>query len=292
MDPAWGWECADWSYCNTEWNLDVRSPNRSIYTYSSNSEALYALSGIGNGIYSNGGENGIYSNGGDNGIYSYGGNFGIFCQGGTGGSLSEGPYIGAQGTATGSNVDRQAVRGELNTMVAGGYAGLFTGTTWIAGTLIKNAGAFMIDHPIDPDNKYLMHSFVESPDMKNIYDGVIITDENGIAEVELPNWFQTLNIDYRYQLTCINQYAETYVSREIADNNFQITTGKPFIKISWQVTGIRNDPYARDNRLPVEKDKTGQDVGKYIYPQGFNKSETMRLAILNHQEKALIHKAK
>jgi len=56
-----------------------------------------------------------------------------------------------------------------------GYAGLFYGNTWVAGTLFKNAGAFRIGPPLDPANKYLSHSFVESPDMKNIYDGVATT---------------------------------------------------------------------------------------------------------------------
>jgi len=29
---------------------------------------------------------------------------------------------------------------------------------------------FKVDHPLDPENKYLSHSFVESPDMMNIYN--------------------------------------------------------------------------------------------------------------------------
>ena len=57
----------------------------------------------------------------------------------------------------------------------------------------------MIDHPLDPANKYLYHSFVESPDMKNIYDGVITTDANGDATVVMPDYFEALNKDFRYQ---------------------------------------------------------------------------------------------
>ncbi|HZS45939.1 MAG TPA: hypothetical protein VFC63_12620, partial [Blastocatellia bacterium] len=60
----------------------------------------------------------------------------------------------------------------------------------ILGTLSKAAGSFKIDHPLEPDKKYLYHSFVESPDMKNIYDGVVVLDRRGQAVVTLPDWFE------------------------------------------------------------------------------------------------------
>jgi hypothetical protein len=82
-----------------------------------------------------------------------------------------------------------------------GWAGYFDGDIGVTGTLFKGGGAFMIDHPLDPEHKYLSHSFVESPDMKNIYDGVVVLDESGEATVVLPDWFEALNRDFRYQLT-------------------------------------------------------------------------------------------
>ena len=54
---------------------------------------------------------------------------------------------------------------------------------------------FKIDHPLDPENKYLRHTSIESDDMKNVYDGVVTLNDNGEAWVQLPNWFQALNID-------------------------------------------------------------------------------------------------
>ena len=42
----------------------------------------------------------------------------------------------------------------------------------VTGTISKGGGTFKIDHPLDPTNKYLYHSFVESPDMMNIYNGI------------------------------------------------------------------------------------------------------------------------
>src|SRR5215213_1885570 len=84
-----------------------------------------------------------------------------------------------------------------------GLAAYLDGNVTIAGNLTKGGGSFKIDHPLDPANKYLCHSFVESPDMKNVYDGVVMLDGNGEAEIELPDWFGALNKDFRYQLTAI-----------------------------------------------------------------------------------------
>ena len=186
-------------------------------------------------------------------------------------------YIGIQATATGSSSGRQAVRAD-NAGSATGYAGYFNGNVSVQGTLSKTAGSFMIDHPLDPDNKYLVHSFVESPDMKNIYDGVITTDANGEATVTMPEWFQALNMDFRYQLTCINQFAQAIIYKEISGNQFIIKTDKPSVKVSWQVTGTRNDVYARERRLPVEKEKAPGDKGKYIYPQGYGFGQERSIA--------------
>jgi len=125
----------------------------------------------------------------------------------------------------------------------------------VNGTLSKSAGSFRIDDPIDPDNKYLYHSFVESPDMMDIYNGVVAVDEKGEATVTLPAWFEALNRDFRYQLTCIGGYAPVYVASEVSGNQFRIAGGRPGLKISWQVTGIRHDSYANAHRIPVEEEK-------------------------------------
>jgi hypothetical protein len=65
----------------------------------------------------------------------------------------------------------------------GSKAAIFEGNVDVVGTLSKSGGSFTIDHPTDPANTYLSHSFVESPDMKNIYDGVVTTDGKGFATV-------------------------------------------------------------------------------------------------------------
>ena len=145
-------------------------------------------------------------------------------------------------------------------------AGYFSGNVAVTGTLSKGAGSFKIDHPLDPENKYLYHSFVESPDMKNVYDGVIVLDGGGEAVVQLPEWFEALNRDFRYQLTCVGGYAPVYVADEVHGNQFRIAGGKAGLKVSWQVTGIRHDKFADAHRIPVEEEKPANERGLYLHP--------------------------
>jgi len=139
----------------------------------------------------------------------------------------------------------------------------------------STTGSFRIDHPLDPEGKYLVHSFVESPDMMNVYNGNASLDADGQAWVELPEWFETLNRDFRYQLTCIGGFAPVYVAEEIVGNRFRIAGGEPSMTVSWQVTGVRQDPYAEKNRIPVEVDKVGDERGKYLHPEVYGQPETM-----------------
>ena len=129
---------------------------------------------------------------------------------------------------------------------------------------------------IDPAHKTLSHSFVESPDMKNIYDGVAVLDKHGEAVVTLPDWVETLNRDFRYQLTCVGGYAPVYIAAEVSHNTFKIGGGKQGLKVSWQITGIRQDAWANDNRIPVEEDKSAAEQGTYLYPQGYSQSPEVK----------------
>jgi hypothetical protein len=155
----------------------------------------------------------------------------------------------------------------------GSFAGNFNGPVNITGQLTKSSGSFKIDHPLDPANKYLYHSFVESPDMMNIYNGNVILDGKGEAQVELPNWFSTLNRDFRYQLTSIGAPANLYIAEEISGNRFKVAGGKPGGKVSWQVTGIRQDAWANAHRIPVEQEKEQKEKGFYIHPELYGAPE-------------------
>ena len=184
------------------------------------------------------------------------------------------------GWAGGAGVYVHSAGGDgVHVSSAGGYAGYFNGDVRVTGNLYKGGGGFKIDHPLDPENKYLNHSFVESPDMMNIYNGNIVLDENGEAWVELPEWFQALNQDFRYQLTPIGApMPNLYIAQEIQDNRFKIAGGEPGMKVSWQVAGIRHDPWAEANRIPVEEEKPPEERGTYLHPEAYGLPETMGLA--------------
>lgn len=146
------------------------------------------------------------------------------------------------------------------------FAGYFDGSAAVTGTLSKGGGSFRIDHPLDPGRRILQHSFVESPDMLNIYNGNVTTDANGQAVVALPDWFEALNRDFSYQLTTVGSFAKAMVAAEVHDNRFTIRTDAPRVKVSWQLTGIRRDAWADANRIAVELDKPAELQGKYLHP--------------------------
>ena len=152
------------------------------------------------------------------------------------------------------------------------------GAMRVQGALSKLSGTFEIDHPLDPANKYLYHSFVESPDMMNIYNGNVTTDAYGVAVVELPNYFDTLNKDFRYQLTIMGTtFAQALVSKKVTNNKFEIKTSVPNVEVSWQVTGIRKDAWANAHRVVVEVDKNDFDKGKYLAPVEAGMPESLRI---------------
>ncbi len=205
--------------------------------------------GVRTSVYSNNHRYGVYGHALDNGDgtgYSYG-----VLGSAQNGEIAYGVYGSVSGATT-------------------NWAGYFTGNVNVIGTLIKGGGSFRIDHPLDPENKYLQHSFVESPDMMNVYNGNIILDDFGKAVVELPEYFEALNKDFRYQLTAIGGPGPNlYIAEMISGNHFVIAGGQPGSMVSWQVTGVRKDNWAESNRIQVELDKPGYEKGLYLHPESF-----------------------
>jgi len=161
-------------------------------------------------------------------------------------------------------------------------AATFVGPVFVHGALFKLGGGFLVDHPTDPANKYLSHSFVESPDRKNVYDGIAVLDPAGEAEVELPEWFGALNRDFRYQLTCLGGHASVFVSQEIEKNRFRISGGAPGLRVSWQVTGIRQDAWAKANPLTPEEAKPEAERGTFLEPALFGEPEEKNVWRVRH----------
>jgi hypothetical protein len=174
---------------------------------------------------------------------------------------------GITNNSMGSSIFGTTVFGAQYAVRSNGNA-IVEGNLNVTGTLTKGGGAFKIDHPLAPATKYLSHSFVESPDMMNVYNGNVTTDENGFATVKLPAYFGALNKDFRYQLTILGTRGwRARVVEKIRANRFRVQTDEPNVEVSWQVTGIRNDAYAKAHRIQVEELKATSEKGKYLHPE-------------------------
>jgi trimeric autotransporter adhesin len=270
----------------------------SIGVYGTGTSGVYGAGT--NGVYGNGSNYGVFGSGvtGVRGESTSTSGFGMVGYDSASTGLTRGVY-GQSDSPNGRAVEGYSGPGVgIYGASTSGYAGYFAGNVqmsnfvqvwgnidhegnlatfqhqvWIYGTLSKPAGSFKIDDPIDPANKYLYHSFVESPDMKNIYDGVATLDAGGEAWVELPAYFEALNRDFRYQLTALGRPAPSlYIADEISGNRFRIAGGNPGQRVSWQTTGTRHDAYAEANRIPNEVDKSANEKGRYLYPELFGQT--------------------
>ncbi len=177
--------------------------------------------------------------------------------------------FGVQGTAYTAGDERVGVYGYASGTSLS-YAGRFDGDIEVNNHVITSGTVVRLDHPLDPEGKYLYHSSVLSPDMMNIYNGMVLLDSKGEAVVALPDWFQSLNGEFRYQLTPVGAPGrDLYVAEEVQNNQFKIAGGAPGLKVSWQVTGIRHDAFAEQNRTPVEAEKPEGERGLYLHPEAF-----------------------
>ncbi|MBP6431056.1 MAG: hypothetical protein KA319_04760 [Ferruginibacter sp.] len=143
---------------------------------------------------------------------------------------------------------------------------------------VVGAKAFTMDHPLDPTNKLLRHAAAESNEVINFYSGNITTDAAGKATVQLPDYFEAINKDFRYQLTVIGSFAQAIVSKEVANNKFEIATNQPNIKVSWEVKGVRNDAHMRKFPFQAVEEKSTLQKGKYWDPASHNQPESMRIS--------------
>ena len=156
-----------------------------------------------------------------------------------------------------------------------GNAGSFDGNVFIFGDLdVGGSKNFKIDHPLDPQNKYLVHAAIESSEVLNLYTGNVIIGQDGEAVVTLPNWFGALNRDFRYQLTAIGAPGQgLYIAEEIDRNQFRIAGGTPGMKVSWQVTGVRSDQRSLQHPFEAEQNKPERERGTYVAPEAFGQPE-------------------
>ena len=228
---------------------------------SGETSAIGAFGGTPTGVTDANGSAGIYAVGGDgvgNAQADFAGDGGEFYGGFTPESSSGAAGYGIYAT------------GGVGGVGVAAYAGYFDGNIEVTGTVFGSVKDFKIDHPLDPANKYLVHTSVESSEMMNIYSGNVVTDELGLATVTLPDWFQAENTDFRYQLTVLGgRFAQAIVSKEIVKNQFTISTNASNVKVSWQITAVRQDAYAKAHPVVVEQEKPASERGFYQNPELF-----------------------
>ena len=264
--------------------------------FSADGEGNWGPGVVANGGSANGGGNsgdGIDANGGNGDFLFSGGGTGITATGGTGVyGASGGIFTGGDGRYGGGDGIDVTVGGGASPLTVATFcctasdgvdsAGSFSGDIYVSGAIYAGTKDFRIDHPLDPANKYLIHASVESSEMMNIYTGNATLNDKGEATVQLPGWFEAVNGDFRYQLTAIGRPSPgLYVAQEISGNQFQIAGGTAGTKVSWQVTGVRHDAYAKANPLQVERGKTFER-GYYIHPELYGAPEERGIEWLRH----------
>lgn len=191
-------------------------------------------------------------------------------------------HIGVEGTSTPAAGWGVGVQGTGNWQgvhgVGGTYAVYATGNLAATGTK-----TFLIDHPADPENKYLRHFSIESDEIMNMYRGVVTLNGSGEAIVKLPDYFELINIDPSYQLTPIGTSQQPWIAQEISNNQFKVA-GAPNSKVSWLVMAQRNDPYVQqhpDMITDVYEKEEGRK-GKYLMPELFGQPKEKWM---NYREK-------
>ena len=122
--------------------------------------------------------------------------------------------------------------------------------------------SFRIQHPLKP-NMFLKHFCLESPEVLNVYRGNVILDAKGKAVIQLPEYFDSININFSYNLTSIGTAApDLHVAEEVKGNSFSIAGGKPGSKVSWTLYAERNDKYLQEHpeSKQIEVIKTERDL--------------------------------
>lgn len=151
------------------------------------------------------------------------------------------------------------------------------GRAHVNGTLSHSSAGFKIDHPLRPATHYLSHSVVESNERKTVYDGVATLGSDGRVLVQLPNWFEALNSDFRYQLTAIGGSSpDLHIAAELDGNRFEIAGGRAGGRVCWMVTAVRRDPAAVAERLEVERAKADEHAGSYLRPELHGAERSLR----------------
>jgi hypothetical protein len=166
------------------------------------------------------------------------------------------------------------------TMSPIGYSGGFNGDVFIAGNLQKGSGSFLIDHPLDPENKLLRHNFVESPENLLIYRGTVRLDARGEAVVAMPDYFIALTKENEATVTVTPVGRPFLAGHEWDAEHGSFTAyGDPGREVTWIVCADRDDPVIHQLGAPVVEEKGPDsrycDRGRLIYPAAYGYPKSM-----------------
>ncbi|MCD4656946.1 MAG: hypothetical protein K8S87_05320 [Planctomycetes bacterium] len=221
-----------------------------VYGYYNSSNYGY-LGSSSTGVYGQSSTYGVYGNG-SFGVYGAGGSYGIYGRGSYG-VYGNGTTYGIYGTG-------------------GVYAGYFSGNVRVTGSISKGGGWFLIDHPLDPENKTLRHSFVESPEDLCMYRGTVTIGQNGDAVVQMPDYFKALTMENEATVTLTSIGKPFLVGYDWNENYSEFTVyGDSGRKVSYIVLADRDDPVMHKLRKDVveEKGNGNFEKGTLLYPEAF-----------------------
>jgi len=137
------------------------------------------------------------------------------------------------------------------------------GNVNIQGTLSASTKNFVIDHPFDPENKQLIHSSLEGPEIAVFYRGEAQL-QNGKAEVVLPNYFEALTRKENRTVLLTPKFDSHEPISNLAASAVQngrfsarvIDQNNPSQKFYWEVKAVRADIALLEvERLKTEKEK-------------------------------------
>lgn len=190
---------------------------------------------------------------------------------------------GVFGLAIATSGTTYGVFGQSNSIASTAYG------VWAQGRLgASGTKSFRIDHPEDPEHRYLLHYAAESPEVINFYRGTVMLDERGEAVIQMPAYFARINRDPSYHLTAVGAPMPMLHVAEKIDAGaleagaragpgepaplcrFRIAGGVPGGEVSWEVKAVRHDLWVRTYGAPVEVEKEGVERGRYLHPGLYN----------------------
>jgi hypothetical protein len=199
-----------------------------------------------------------------------------------------GGYFAATGAGSGTKCGVYAEASGSGTL----WAGYFSGNVEITGSHGFGNGFFLIDHPLDPQNKTLRQNLVESPENLYLYRGKVKLNSSGEGKVAMPSYFKALTKETEATVT-LTSIGRPFNSGYEWNGDCTVFTayGEPNREVSYIVMADRDDPVIRQLSKPVEQEKGNGNFtkGKLLYPKAYGYPEEMGEDYERQQELKAAH---